>query len=167
MFVDESGVNLGMARLFARSLRGERAVGHQPHNTGQNVSLIGALSLDGLIVTMTINGSVNTEVFMTYVTQILVPQLWQGAIVVMDNLKVHYAASVRAAIEAAGAKVMFLPPYSPDLSPIELCWSKLKQFLRSQATRTYEELHHAITQIVNDISEDDAFGWFAHCGLFI
>jgi transposase len=85
----------------------------------------------------------------------------------MDNLKVHHATAVRAAIEAVGARLVFLPPYSPDLSPIELCWSKVKQFLRSQTAPTYEALHQAITQAVNAITEDDPFGWFAHSGLFI
>jgi transposase len=167
VFVDESGVNIGMARLFARSIRGERAVGKIPRNTGENVSLIGALSLEGLIATMSVKGSVDTDVFLTYLSHVLLPQLWPGAIVVMDNLKVHHATAVRAAIEAVGARLVFLPPYSPDLSPIELCWSKVKQFLRSQAAPTYEALHQAITQAVNAITEDDAFGWFAHCGLFI
>jgi len=167
VFVDQSGVNLGMARLFARALRGERAVGHKPRNTGENVSLLGALSFDGLIASMSVKGSVDTKVFLCYLTNVLLPQLWAGAIVVMDNLKVHHATAMRAAIESVGARVMFLPPYSPDLSPIELCWSKLKQLLRSFAARTYEVLQQAITQVVNAITSDDPFGWFAHCGLFI
>lgn len=167
VFVDESGVNLGMARLFARALRGERAVGHKPRNTGENVSLLGALSLDGLIAIISVKGSVDTAVFLTYLTHVLLPQLWPGAIVVMDNLKVHHATVIREKIEAVGARLVFLPPYSPDLSPIELCWSKLKQLLRSLAARTYEVLHQAITQVVSAISSDDAIGWFAHCGLFI
>jgi transposase len=95
-------------------------------------------------------------VFLTYLSPVLLPQLWPGAIVVMDNLKVHHATAVRAAIEAVGARLVFLPPYSPDLSPIELCWSKVKQFLRSQTAPTYEALHQAITQAVNAITEDDA-----------
>lgn len=167
VFVDESGVNLGMARLFARATRGQRAVGHKPRNTGENVSLLGALSLDGLIATMSVKGSVNTDVFLTYLSHVLLPQLWQGAIVVLDNLKVHHAATVQQLIEAVGARVMFLPPYSPDLSPIELCWSKVKQFLRSYAARTYQALDQAITHSINHVTSDDAFGWFAHCGLFI
>lgn len=155
-----------MARLRARAVRGERAVGYQPRNTGENVSLLGALSLEGLIATLSIKGSVDTAVFLTYLTTVLLPQLWPGAIVVMDNLKVHHAHAVRSAIEAVGAKVMFLPPYSPDLSPIELCWSKLKQLLRSPAARTYEALSQSLTLAVNAITEDDAFGFFALCGLF-
>lgn len=167
VFVDQSGVNIGMARLFARAIRGERAVGKMPRSKGENVSIIGALSLNGLIATMSVKGSVDTDVFLTYLNHVLLPQLWSGAIVVMDNLKVHHATAVRSVIESVGARVMFLPPYSPDLSPIELCWSKLKQFLRSQSARTYEALHQAITQAVNAITENDAFGWFAYCGLFI
>jgi transposase len=116
---------------------------------------------------MTVPGSTNTEVFLTYVTNILVPQLWQGAIVVMDNLKVHHAKSIRLAIESVGASIKFLPPYSPDLSPIELCWSKLKQFLRSIEARTRIALDRAMTEAINYITEDDIFGWFSHCGLFI
>jgi transposase len=166
VFIDEAGIHLGMVRLFARAFPGERAVNPVPRNHGTNVSLIGALSLDGLIASMTLKGSVNTSVFLSYVCDVLAPQLWVGAIVVMDNLKVHHADSVRRAIEAVGARVVFLPPYSPDLSPIELCWSKLKQFLRSKATRTYEALDQAMTEAVDYITEDDAIGWFNHCGLF-
>ena len=99
-------------------------------------------------------------------TQVLVPQLWKGAIVVMDNLKVHHAERVKVAIESVGAIVKFLPPYSPDLSPIEQCLSKLKQFLRSSKARTLESLNQAMTLAINYITEDNAFGWFNHCGLF-
>jgi transposase len=135
---------------------------------GQNISLIGGMSIDGLIATMSVIGSVNTHVFLFYVQEILIPQLWVGAIVLMDNLPVHHAREVRAAIEAVGAKLVFLPPYSPDLSPIELCWSKLKQLLRSAKARTREALDQALTEIINGcISSDDAAAWFAHCGLFI
>ncbi|NMF67494.1 transposase [Brasilonema octagenarum] len=166
IFVDEAGINLSMSRLFARAVNGERAVGSIPGSKSGNVSLIGGLNIDGLIASMTVPGSTNTEVFFTYVTQVLLPQLWKGAIVVMDNLKVHHAERVRIAIESVGAKVKFKPPLSPDLSPIELCWSKLKQFLRSCEARTPESLDQAMALAVNYITEDDAFGWFNHCGLF-
>lgn len=117
---------------------------------------------------MRIVGSVNTDVFLFYIQEILIPQLWVGAIVVLDNLPVHHAAVMREAIEAVGANGVFLPPYSPDLSPIELCWSKLKQLLRSAKARTQDALDQALTRIINEcISEDDVLGWFAHCGLFI
>ena len=155
-----------MSRLFARSQDGERAIGSVTGNKGKNISVIGAINMDGMLAVMTVPGSTNTEVFLTYITQVLLPQLWKGAIVVMDNLKVHYAERVRLAIESVGAKVKFLPPYSPDLSPIELCWSKLKQFLRGSQARTLESLNEAMTIAVNYITEHDAFNWFNHCGLF-
>ena len=158
-----------MTRLYGRAPIGERLYDTEaPGDHGKNISLIGGMSIDGLIATMSIVGSVNTDVFLFYIQEILIPQLWTGAIVVMDNLPVHHASVVSEAIAAAGAKVVFLPPYSPDLSPIELCWSKLKQLLRSAKARTREALDQALTRIINEcISEDDVLGWFAHCGLFI
>jgi transposase len=169
VFIDETGIHLGMTRLYGRSPIGERLYDSDPpKDRGKNISLIGGLSLDGLIATMSVVGSVNTHVFLYYIQEILIPQLWAGAIVVMDNLSVHHAEVVQQAIEAVGAKVIFLAPYSPDLSPIELCWSKLKQLLRSAKARTSEALDQELTKIINElISEDDTLGWFAHCGLFI
>lgn len=168
VFIDESGINLGMTRLRGRAKSGERLYDCCPRNRGSNISLIGALSLDGLIATMSLTGSVNTEVFITYVQSILVPQLWPGAFVIMDNLPVHKAHRIQEIITSVGAKVVFLPPYSPDLSPIELCWSKLKQLLRSAKARTTTAIHQALSEIINHyISSDDAVGWFEHCGLFI
>lgn len=111
-----------LTRLYGRAVGGERVVDSRPRNVGENVSLIGALCLEGFIAPMTVKGSVDPNAFITYVTRVLTPQLWSGAIVLLDNLKVHHANSIRTAIEAVGAKVVFLPPYSPDLSPIELCW---------------------------------------------
>lgn len=105
---------------------------------------------------------------MFYIQKILIPQLWVGAIVLMDNLPVHHTLVVPEVIEAVGATLIFLSPYSPDLSPIELCWSKLKQLLRSVKARTDEALDQGLTQMINNcISCDDALGWFAHCGLLI
>lgn len=115
-------MHLGLTRLYGRAPLGERLYDSEPPGKGgKNISLIGGMSLDGWIATMTLVGSVNTDVFLFYIQAILIPQLWVGAIVVMDNLPVHHAAVVRAAIEAVGATVVVLPPYSPDLSPIELC----------------------------------------------
>lgn len=157
-----------MTRLYGRAPRGKRLYDSCPRNQGKNISLIGALSWDGLIATMSIPGSVNTDVFLTYIQEVLLPQLWVGAVVIMDNLPVHHAQSIEDVIESVGAKVVFLPPYSPDLSPIELCWSKLKQCLRAAKARTHTALEQALTQIVTEqISSDDAWGWFNHCGLFI
>jgi transposase len=169
VFIDETGIHLGMTRLYGRAPIGERLYDSEaPSNGGKNISLIGGMSIDGLIASLSIAGSVNTDVFLFYIQEVLIPQLWVGAIVVMDNLPVHHASVVRETIEAVGAKVVFLPPYSPDLSPIELCWSKLKQLLRSAKARTIEALDQALTRIINEcICADDALGWFAHCGLFI
>lgn len=168
VFVDESGVNLAMTRRYGRALRGEQVYAERPGNRGENISLLGALSLDGLIATMSIPGSVNTDVFMTYLQEVLAPQLWTGAMLIMDNLPVHKAKAVHQVIEATGAQLIFLPPYSPDLSPIELCWSKLKQGLRTAKARNREALDQALTQIVTQsISQDDVWGWFTHCGLLI
>ncbi len=166
VFIDESGVNLAMTRVRGRSPIGERLVDRTVRNYGQNISVLGALSFDGVLAVMTIAGSVDTAVFRTYVTQVLVPQLWPGAIVLCDNLQVHKAVGIREAIEAVGATLVFLPPYSPDLSPIELCWSKLKHLLRSAKARTVTDLNQAIATALDCISPDDAVGWFAHCGLF-
>lgn len=169
VFIDETGIHLAMTRLYGRAPMGERLYDSEaPVNRGEHISLIGGISLDGLIATLSIVGSVNTDVFLFYIQEILIPQLWPGAIMVMDNLPVHHASAVQEAIAAVGAKVVFLPPYSPDLSPIELCWSKLKQLLRSAKARTPEALDQALTRIINEcISDDDVLGWFSHCGLFI
>jgi transposase len=167
VFVDESGVNLGMTRLYGRGKIGSRVVEPCPRNKGKNLSVIGALSLDGLIASMTIEGSTDSAVFQTYVESLLVPNLWPGAVVLMDNLSTHKNVKVRKAIESVGAKLVFLPAYSPDLSPIELCWSKFKEFLRSSQARTKEALDIAITEAFRKISECDVFNWFEHCGLFI
>ena len=117
VFIDETGMHLGFTRLYGRAPKGKRLDDtDSPGNRGQNISLIGGMSIDGLIATMSVVGSVNTDVFLFYVQEILILQLWVGAIILMDNLPVHHAHVVREAIEAAGVKVVFLPPYSPDNS---------------------------------------------------
>ena len=166
IFIDETGVNLGMTRRYGRIIGGERVNDERPGNKGKNVTIVGAISDEGLIATMTLSGALDTASFLVYVEKILLPTLWVGAIVVMDNLPVHYASKVEALIESVGANVKFLPPYSPDLSPIELCWSKLKEILRSAKARTLDALNEAITNAIKAISEDDAINWFHHCGLF-
>lgn len=166
VFIDETGVNLAMTRLYGRCEGGGRVYDDRPGNKGKNVTLIGAMSDEGLIATMTFTGSLNTASFLVFIEQVLLPQLWMGAIVVMDNLPVHYAEAAKVLIESVGAKVKFLPPYSPDLSPIELCWSKLKEILRSLKARTLEALDEAMTIAVNAITDENALNWFNHCGLF-
>lgn len=125
------------------------------------------MSDEGLIAATTLPGSLNTPSFLVFLEKVLLPQLWTGAIVVMDNLPVHYAHAAQLLLESVGAQIKFLPPYSPDLSPIELCWSKLKEILRSAQARTTEALDEAITRAVNAITDDNALSWFHHCGLFL
>ncbi len=166
VFIDETGINLALTRLYGRGEEGERVYSERPRNKGENITLIGAMSEEGLIATMTFPGSLNTASFLVFLAQILIPKLWRGAIVIMDNLPIHYAEVAIALIESVGAKVKFLPPYSPDLSPIELCWSKLKPTLRSAKAYTSDALDQAITVAVNAITDENALNWFHHCGLF-
>ncbi len=164
VFLDESGCNRAMTRTHARSLAGTRAFAAAPRNWGDNVSIISALSLEGPLATLHLPGAVNGEWFLLYVREVLCPKLWKGAVVVMDNLSAHKAKAVRALIEAAGARLEYLPPYSPDLNPIELAWSKLKGHLRKAAARTTETLYAAIAAGLQTLSADNARGWFKHCG---
>ncbi|MGK7922678.1 MAG: transposase [Trichodesmium sp.] len=139
-------INFLETRLYGRGKVGERVVSNPPRNKGKNTSVLGGLSLDGLIASTTVIGSTNKNVFETYIKQILVPQLWPGAIVLMDNLSIHKGSRIQELISSTGAKLMFLPAYSPDLSPIELCWSKFKEFLRSRQARTHEQLDQVISE---------------------
>lgn len=163
-FIDESGVNLAMTRLYGRAPRGERAVGSVPINYGSNITIIGALGVGGLDALMTVDGATDGEVFRVYVNRVLCPRLRPGEIVVMDNLGAHKVSGIREAIESRGAKLIYLPPYSPDLSPIERCWSKIKTALRAAGARTRRALERAIKRAISTVSESDALAWFAHCG---
>lgn len=167
VFIDETGINLAMVRRYGRCKRGERVEDERPGNQGKNLTLVGAMSDEGLIAAMTLPGGINTPSFLVYIDKILLPQLWVGAIVVMDNLPVHHAQAVEILIESVGAKVKFLPPYSPDLSPIELCWSKIKAILRNNAARTSSILDEVLTLAINSITDENALNWFHHCGLFL
>ena len=126
VFVDESGVNLAMTRLYARSLRGTRAFGSAPRNWGDNVTILSALGLGGPVASMYLPGATDGAVFLTYLERVLVPKLWQGAVVVMDNLGAHKVKGVQTLLESVGTRLIYLPPYSPDFNPIELAWSKFK-----------------------------------------
>jgi transposase len=167
VFVDEAGVNLAMSRRYARSLQGTRAYGDRPDARGKNVTMIGGVSLQGFIASLTFQGGTDALAFQTYVTEVLVPNLWEGACVVMDNFSSHKVAGIQEAIEAVGAKLVYLPPYSPDFNPIEHCWSKVKEFLRAKAARTYETLDQAITEAFNAVTSEDMIGWFTHCCYYV
>jgi transposase len=163
-FIDEAGVNIAMTRLYGRAPRGRRITDAVPKNHGSNVTILGSLTCRGLDAVMTIDGPTDTAVFRAYVTKVLVPTLVPGDVVIMDNLSAHKVKGVREAIEAADAKLLYLPPYSPDWSPIEPCWSKLKTFLRAAKARTREALDQALARAVDTITGNDARDWFTHCG---
>jgi len=156
-----------MARRYARAEGEARAHGSAPKNQGENVSIIGSIRLDGEITAMNFTGSLDGEAFYAYAKEILCPTLRPGDIVAMDNLRVHQNKRVRDLIEAQGAELRYLPPYSPRLNPIEECWSKVKTILRTIAARTREELDEAITIALNAVTATDTRGWFGDSGHII
>jgi transposase len=166
-FVDDAGVNLALTRLYGRAPAGARAVGSVPCDYGPNVTLLGALGMTGLEALMTVDGATDGDVFRAFVEQVLCPTLATGDIVVMDNLRAHKVAGIEDAIRRCGARLIYLPPYSPDLSPIEPCWSKLKTGLRRVGARTREALEEAILHAMEGITAADAWAWFAHCGYMV
>lgn len=153
-----------MVRRYARARKGKRALGTQPCKRGKNVTIIGAIALKGLVAALTFEGGTTGLAFLTFVTEVLVPNLWKGACVIMDNFCSHKVSGIAEAIHQAGAKLIYLPPYSPDYSPIEQCWSKVKAYLRRRCARTYQALDEAITEACATISTQDIQGWFTHCG---
>jgi len=148
----------------ARAPRGERAYGQAPRNWGKNVTLVCSLNTEGIGAAMSVEGSTDGVAFETYVERFLAPTLKAGQVVVMDNLKVHKSKRVRQLIEGAGAEILFLPPYSPDFSPIEEAFSKVKSILRRIGARTREALLETTGQALGAVSQRDALGWFRHCG---
>lgn len=153
-----------MTPIYARAPKGERAVDHVPRNRGTVTTMIGALTHEGLTAMMTIEGGTSGDVFHAYVRDVLLPELDKGDIVVMDNLGAHKDVRIRPLIESVGASVKFLPPYSPDLNPIELAWSKVKGFLRDAKARTVEALELALKWAMEITSSQDAKNWIRHCG---
>ena len=164
IFLDESGVTTSMTRLYARCLGGRRIYEATPGSHWKIMTILGAMSTRGMIATMTIEEATDTEIFLAYLEHVLCPQLRPGDVVVMDNLSSHKVNGVRGSIEAAGAELLYLPPYSPDLNPIEKAWSKLKQLLRSAKARTSEVLDQAITELLPQITPDNAQAWFRVAG---
>jgi transposase len=164
VFIDEAGSHVAMTREYARAPRGERAYGTVPRNAGTVTTMIGALDVKGVRAMMTIEGATDAEVFETFLERFLLRKLKPGDIVVLDNVGAHRTAEVRRLIRSAGARVLYLPPYSPDLNPIELAWSKLKGLLRDFGARTRDALDDAIRRAMDLIDGHDAAAWFAHCG---
>jgi transposase len=164
VFLDESGAKTNMTRLYGRAFDGQRLVDATPHGHWCMTTLLSAIRREGVRAAVTVNSATDAEVFASYVQQALVPDLRPGDIVVMDNLAPHKMPGIIAAIAAAGAEVWFLPPYSPDLNPIEKMWSKIKAYLRKVKARTEQALHAAITAAFATITESDLINWFASCG---
>jgi transposase len=156
-----------MTRLYGRAAKGERVVEATPQNYGENITMLAALSLSGITAPMTINGAVDGEIFKIYVEQVLAPTLKAGDIVVMDNLPAHKVKGIEELIQERGARLIYLPPYSPDLNPIEKCWSKIKTYLRAAKARTRAELEKALAEALLLVSSKDAEGWFKCCGYAI
>lgn len=162
--LDESYATTQFTRLRGRSLRGVRLLDRVPHGHWKLLTILGAISVEGIVTAATVDAPTDADVFRTFITEALVPALRAGQVVVMDNLAAHKIAAVREAIERAGCRLVYLPPYSPDFSPIEPMWSKLKQALRSAARRTVGELIDAIGTAFTTISDSDCVGYFRHCG---
>ena len=164
VFLDESGMTTEMTRRYGRAGRGERVREGTPAGHWRTLTLLGAMTAEGLLATMTIEAPTDAEVFLAYLEQVLCPQLRPGQVVVMDNLSAHKVDGVRECIEARGASVLYLPAYSPDFNPIEPCWAKVKQKLRALKARTLDSLQQAVSEAVASITPDDASAWFSHCG---
>lgn len=164
VFVDESGTNLAMTPRYGRAPRGERVVGTTLRNHGPNTTLIAALSLEGITAAMTVEGAMDRLAFDVFVEQILSPSLRPGQVVIWDNLSVHKSDDAARIIADRGCQLLWLPPYSPDFTPIEQAFSKVKTALRRAGARTREALDAAITEALATVTAMDAQGWFAHCG---
>ena len=164
VFFDECGVNTKMARTHGRCLQGQRLVGAAPAGHYRASTLMSAMRLDGVVAPLLLDGAVNAEVFAGYVEQCLAPALRPGDILIMDNLPAHKSVRVTRAIEAVGCTLVYLPPYSPDLSPIENMGSKVKTGVRSMAARSDEALIDAVGTSLRAITRDDCEGYFQNCG---
>lgn len=164
VFLDESGARTNMTRSYGRCFGGQRLVDCTPHVHWRTTTMLSSMRLDGTTAAMVVDGATDRAVFQAYVDDVLAPSLRPGDIVVMDNLAPHKTPQVQAAIEARGASVRYLPPYSPDLNPIEKMWSKVKSLLRKIKARTFDTLVDAIAQALEAVTASDAKGWFKSCG---
>jgi transposase len=160
IFLDESGVTTSMTRLRARSMGGGRIHEATPGGHWKIMTILGAMSMNGMIAAMTIEEATDADIFLAFVQQVLCPVLKPGDVVVMDNLSSHKVPAVRASIEKAGSELLYLPPYSPDINPIEKAWAKLKQLLRSAQARTTQSLEQAIADALKLITAENAKAWF-------
>ena len=163
VFLDEMGVLLGLTRTHARSPQGTRVYDLKPFYRGAKVTVIGAISLKQVLAVMTLNGSMDSNAFEVFIKHFLVPQLWSGAVVVMDNLPAHQIAEIKPLIAAVGASILNLSPYSPDFNPIELWWSQLKAFLRQFSPTTTLKVDILIATALDLVNPKHLRNWFANC----
>jgi transposase len=164
VFIDESWVTTNMARLRGRALRGQRVIDSVPHGHWKTTTLISALDVRGIRCSMELDGAVNRLAFEAFLEQVLVPNLRPSDLVILDNLSSHKGSRASPLVQAAGAQLVYLPPYSPDLNPIELAFSKIKQALRSLRKRTMDDLWGCMQRVLESIRPSDAAGYFQHCG---
>ena len=164
VFLDETGATTKMARLYGRALRGERCRAAVPHGHWKTTTFTAGLRIGGLAAPMILDGPKDGSAFRAYVTQVLVPELAPGDTVIMDNLPAHKVRGVRDAIEAAGAKLIYLPPYSPDFNPIEMAFAKLKAFLRAAAARTIPDLWDALKNALDAFTPNECRNYFSAAG---
>ncbi len=164
VFVDETWAKTNMTRTHGYAPRGQRLIDDAPHGHWHTTTFVGAIRADGFIAPLVLDGAINGEWFLAYVERVLVPELRRGDVVVLDNLGSHTAAGVRRAVEGAGCRLLYLPPYSPDLNPIEAAFSKLKGLLRSAAERTVDGLWSAIGRLLDRFRPAECRNYFRHCG---
>jgi len=163
-FIDECGTNTKMARTRGRSKRGQRCRAAIPHGHWKTTTLVAALTTSGIAAPMVLDGAMDGEMFVAYTTHILLKELREGDVVIMDNLPAHKVADVRGIIEGAGARLMYLPPYSPDFNPIEKAFSQIKAHLKKAAARTKDKLDQAIANAIETVNPQNAANYFAACG---
>jgi transposase len=164
VFIDETWASTNMARLHGRTPKGERLRAGIPHGHWKTTTFVAGLRLTGMMATMVLDGPINRDAFQAYVEQVLVRELRPGDIVIMDNLSSHKGAAIRQAIEAAGASLLFLPPYSPDFNPIENAFAKLKALLRAAAERTVDALWTTIGSLIDRFTPNECANYFAAAG---
>jgi transposase len=167
IFLDETGFNTNMSRGYARALSGERAVVSEPVKRSINHSLVGAITSKGLITAMMVEGAIDGDAFKCFISEFLLPFLKPGKTVVMDNLPAHHVDGIEGLIESTGASVLYLPPYSPDLNPIEECWSKMKSLIRKWKPRAVDDLWDTVGKAMSAVTVSDCKGWFNHAGYFL
>ena len=164
VFTDETGFHLAVTRAFGRAPRGERVVGHVPFKRGSNHSLIGSLRLRGVVASLLLKGSVDPAVCDAFINELLLPQVRAGDVLLLDNLPAHQASAVEESAARAKAEVIWRSAYSPDLSPNENCWLKIKTVVRGQQPRTTQDLNKAVGAAIQAVTKEDIDAWFKHCG---